>query len=137
MLPSDIPFYYTITSLRVDGDYSADPADYAHLSMDAPVGDGLYAYLEAHLSAKLTPKGFRRQPRPGVKALGMSWDMDNSFLLAPRPTRRVLEFWGRVSIVRMNCGGRLEAMIQGCPMTTPPRSPFDLQRILDDVRRGS
>jgi len=80
------PFRYKIDSLRVDGDQSADPRDYAGWPRDKPVGDALHAFLTAELNRKLLPshqRGFLR------------WSLSTSRVLAINPTLEDLEKWAK------------------------------------------
>lgn len=120
-------FHYVIESFRIDGDYSADPADYAHLPPDRVLGGGLYAFLRAELPAALTPKGLLTQPRPGAPGRGLSWDIESGYLVALRPTRRTLEQWQSVSALKLGCGGSFEATRE------PLRHPVDLDALIAEV----
>jgi len=83
------PFYWTIQSLRVDGDASADARDYAHVPEGRPVGLALHAFLVGHLSKKLSPaKALTLVPQFAVE-------------VQPHPTRADLRRWASVRRLRM------------------------------------
>lgn len=94
-------FYYTIQSLRVDGNLSADPADYAELPPDVPVGSELHAFLEAWLSSNLLPA----DARPADGSPRVTWPVEHSYLVATNPTRRDLERWSKVKRLHIGCRG--------------------------------
>ena len=96
-------FYYTIQSLRVDGNLSADPDDYTELASDAPVGAELHAFLDAWLSTNLLPVA----ARPADGSPRITWPVDHSYLLQTNPTRRDLERWSKVRRLRIGCSGGL------------------------------
>ena len=91
-------FYYTIQSLRVDSDRSADPIDYRDYGPRRAVGQTLVAFLRAHLNAKIAPAGEKGyQDRPGMPGEGMNWLPKEGVIVAYRPTRETLERWSRVA----------------------------------------
>ena len=96
-----------------------------------PVGDGLYVFLRARLPASLTPKGLRFQPLPGRPARGLSWDVDNSYLVATRPTRKTLEKWSRARALRIGCGGRILVHFEP---PRQPRRPIDLDAMIREIK---
>lgn len=124
------PFAYTIDALRVDGEWSADPADYKTWGEHQVIGQTLTAFLKAHLDPKLAPKGEKgHQPRPGQPAEGMTWDLENGVVVVHRPKKADLKKWSRVSFVTLDVYGNL----------TPyegPTDPVTLARmILDRLAR--
>ena len=121
------PFYYAITSLRVDGDQSADPDDYLHWPSSKPVGEVLVAYLRAHLAAPLTPKGLRYQVLPGRPARGLSWDMDEGYVVVVRPKVRDLRRWSRALALRLGCSGNVEVLFD-------PEPAIDLDALVAAVK---
>lgn len=126
----DEPFYYTIDALRVDGDKSADPADYVDWPKDAPVGSALHGFLRAHLAPDLAPPGYAPQPRPGVRRQPMTWPVEHGMVLALDPTRADLERWSRVGAVALTCG--YVTAVQEIPQgSTSTMVPFDLSAALD------
>ncbi len=98
-------FFYTIKSLRVDGNLSAHPDDYAELPPNVPVGAELHAFLDAWLSTDLLPTDAR--PEDGSPRI--TWAVDHSFLVATNPTRRDLEWWAGVKRLRIGCGSGFTA----------------------------
>jgi hypothetical protein len=126
--------WYTLDSLRVDGDASADPADYADLTDDQPVGIALYGFARVHLAPDLAPPGYAPQPRPGAPRLPMSWPQQNAILLALRPTKIDLEQWASVERFALVCG-RIQVLdIRSPSMGSPSRRPLSVgSRGLPDV----
>jgi len=126
--------WYTLDSLRVDGDASADPADYADLPDDQPVGIALYGFARVHLAPDLAPPGYAPQPRPGAPRLPMSWPQQEAILLALRPTRKDLEQWASVERFALVCG-RIQVLDRRSPTMGSPsrRTPLAGSRGLPDV----
>jgi hypothetical protein len=96
-------FFYTVESLRVDGNLSAHPDDYAELPPDVPVGAELHAFLRAWLSSDLLPAD--AQPKDGSPRV--TWPVPHSYLLVRNPTREDLEWWANVRRLRIGCTGKL------------------------------
>lgn len=120
------PFYYTIQSLRVDGDRSADPRDYADLAPESPVGLELIGFLIGHLDTAYRP-GREREP--------MEFLTPGGVLLQYRPTRLDLERWAKVKEIRIGCSTLLA---DGAPIPRPtrgppPRPPSPVERLLDQA----
>jgi len=107
-VPTLPPFAYTIDALRVDNDFSADPIDYKAYSEQQVVGRELVAFLKAHLDSRIAPKGEKGiQRRPGQKAEGMIWDLEQGVVVAHRPTKADLERWSRTRWLTIDIYGRI------------------------------
>jgi hypothetical protein len=96
----DPRFYYTIQSMRVDGDYSADARDYADRDPDQPVGEVLIGWLWGHLDPSLSPLLHRER---GQAPEGMRFRVEEGVVLQFRPTPRDLARWAKVEVVNVSC----------------------------------
>lgn len=97
---------YTIRSLRVDGDHSADPARYRRRR--GAVGRTLVAFLDAHLSKGLASR------RP------VSWPVPEGLIVAYNPTVTALRFWAGVRQIAVT--DTQIRVLAGTTGTAPPPS---------------
>jgi hypothetical protein len=93
-------FRYRIDSLRVDGQQSADPRDYADYPPQTPVGAELHAFVTAELRKGIAPSEMR-----AGKGNLVRWPLPEGLLLMLAPTVSDLRRWSRVRFVVPTCGG--------------------------------
>jgi hypothetical protein len=95
-------FFYTIESLRVDGNLSANPGDYQGVRRNKRLGRELHAFLRANMPGKLI-KG-KRKTTPKDK----TWLLPHSYVVAFNPTVKDLQFWSGVDRVFVGCNGEVQ-----------------------------
>jgi len=105
---------YTLRSLRVDGDHSADPTH--HRGRRGAIGRTLVAFLDAHLAPSLSPRGHRRA--------GLSWPVPEGLVVVYNPTVADLAFWAGVH--RISVTDQQITVLGGTTGNVPPQASRSL-----------